>query len=139
MGRATLLAAALATLTSVGAADDSRQLQATGGSCAWIDKGASSAWVDSEHQQKKFVFRVHVRHWEPFARISMTFPNEEIELENMYDARPADDAMNGDGTFVVELGPTPSERNTFLMMGSGTNNFHPQITCECESPVRSLE
>lgn len=97
--------------------------------CARIDKGASSVWFDALNEQKKFVFRVHVLDWQPFSTITLDWGNDEVSLENMYDARPTDD-YGGSGPLSVELGPAPSEMNTFLMMGSGTNNLNPEITCE---------
>jgi len=72
--------------------------------CAQIDKGASSVWVDAIHHTKNFVFRVRVRDWQPFSTVTLDWGNEDIELENMYDARPTDD-YGGSGPLIVELGP----------------------------------
>ena len=100
-----------------------------GSACAQIVQQSSQVWVDAPSHVKKFVFRVRVREWIPFSKVTLEWEDDDLVLENMYDAQPVD-GYDGGGTMTVELGPAPSERNQFLMMGTGTNNFHPKITCE---------
>ena len=100
-----------------------------GSACAQIVQQSSQVWVDAPSHVKKFVFRVRVREWIPFSKVTLEWEDDDLVLDNMYDAQPVD-GYDGGGTMTVELGPAPSERNQFLMMGTDTNNFHPKITCE---------
>ena len=101
---------------------------------AWaeIQQKDSSAWVDGRGGTsgvKRFVFRVHVVEWVTGAQVTLDWGNADVQLENIYDAQPIE-GYDGSGPVTVELGANPSEANQFLMMGTGTNSFHPKITCE---------
>ena len=108
------------------------QTMREGKACAEIVSKDSSAWVDGRGGTsgvKHFVFRVHVAEWVPNAQVTLDWGNADVLLENIYDAQPVE-GYDGTGPVTVELGANPSEPNQFLMMGTGTNNFHPKITCE---------
>ena len=103
-----------------------------GKACAEIQQKDSSAWVDGRGGTsgvKRFVFRVHVVEWVTGAQVTLDWGNADVQLENIYDAQPIE-GYDGSGPVTVELGANPSEANQFLMMGTGTNSFHPKITCE---------
>ena len=103
-----------------------------GKACAEIVTKDSSVWVDERRGTsgvKRFVFRVHVVEWVPSAQVTLDWGTADVELENIYDAQPVE-GYDGSGPVTVELGANPSEVDQFLMMGTGTNSFHPKITCE---------
>ena len=103
-----------------------------GKACAEIVTKESSVWVDERRGTsgvKRFVFRVRVVKWVPNAQVTLDFGTADVALENIYDAQPVD-GYEGSGPVTVELGANPSEVDQFLMMGTGTNSFHPKITCE---------
>jgi hypothetical protein len=106
-----------------------------GKACAEIVTKDSSVWVDERRGTsgvsgvKRFVFRVHVVKWVPNAQVTLDFGTADVELESIFDAQPVD-GYEGSGPVTVELGANPSEVDQFLMMGTGTNSFHPKITCE---------
>ena len=100
-----------------------------GKECAEIDQSSSSVWVEARSHSKRFVFRVKVKEWVPFAQVSLDWGNADMQLENIYDAQPID-GYDGGSAVTVELGANPSEKGQFLMMGTGTNSFHPKITCK---------
>ena len=114
------------------------QTMREGKACAEIVSKDSSAWVDGRGGTsgvKHFVFRVHVAEWVPNAQVTLDWGNADVLLENIYDAQPIE-GYDGTGPVTVELGANPSEPNQFLMMGTGTNNFHPKITCEAIERAR---
>ena len=103
-----------------------------GKACAEIVTKDSSVWVDERRGTsgvKRFVFRVHVVEWVPNAQVTLDWGSADMELENIYDAQPVE-GYDGSGPVTVELGANPSEVDQFLMMGTGTNSFHPKITCQ---------
>ena len=106
-----------------------------GKACAEIVTKDSSVWVDERRGTsgvsgvKRFVFRVHVVKWVPNAQVTLDFGTADVELESIFDAQPVD-GYEGSGPVTVELGANPSEVDQFLMIGTGTNSFHPKITCE---------
>lgn len=106
-----------------------------GNACAQIISERSSVWIDkgvdkggSLTRVKRFVFRVHMREWVPNAQVTLDWGDADLQLENIYDAQPID-GYDGSGPVTLELGANPSEPGQFLMMGTGTNSFHPKITC----------
>ena len=101
-----------------------------GSDCAEIDTHTSSAWIDNDLEMgmKKFVFRVRVKKWVPYGKVSLEW-TDDVQYEQIIDAQPSD-GFSGNGALTVELDPNPSERGSFLVMGRGTNSYHPTVECE---------
>eukprot|EP00908_Phaeocystis_cordata_P004236 Transcript_14622.p2 GENE.Transcript_14622~~Transcript_14622.p2 ORF type:complete len:160 (-),score=49.92 Transcript_14622:1137-1553(-) len=102
--------------------------------CVTIDLSKSSTYQTNEEWHFDMTFQVP--QWVPKMRVSIAF-GESVTISHVYQGANVFDqyyyyGQVDDSTLVVELDETPHQAGSeFVVMGTGSNNLNPGISCRC--------